>query len=153
MPAQRTPVPACHASGQPSDAPALPFYTRLMSVASTPSGSTPTGHLTIAPADSGPTTHVRTATTPSRLAHCPNPAVHMHSVPVSPETPAIAVVIRRLRRRRGLSQSACAELIGYSESWLSQVERGERGVDSVRALRELARVLHVDVHKLIEVVL
>src|SRR4051794_41070334 len=86
-------------------------------------------------------------------AMCPNPAAHLHPVPVTQERPAIAVVIRRLRRRRGLSQTECANLIGYSESWLSQVERGTRDVDSVRALRELARVLDVDVHKLIEVVL
>lgn len=59
MPAQRTPVPACHASGQPSDAPALPTYTRLLSVASTPSGFPPPGHLTAVPADSGPA--IRTA--------------------------------------------------------------------------------------------
>ncbi len=86
-------------------------------------------------------------------AMCPNPAAHLHPVPVNPELPVIAVVIRRLRPRRGLSQTACADLIGYSESWLSQVERGTRDVDSVRALRELARALDVDVHKLIEVVL
>jgi len=86
-------------------------------------------------------------------AMCPNPAAHLHPVPVTPEKPAISVVVRRLRRKRGLSQTECAELIGYSLSWLSQVERGERGIDSVRALRELARVLDVDVHKLIEVVL
>ncbi len=84
---------------------------------------------------------------------CPNPAAHLHPVPVTPELPAISIVIRRLRRKRGLSQIACADLIGYSESWLSQVERGERTIDSIRALRELARVLDVDVHKLIEVVL
>jgi hypothetical protein len=63
MPAQRTHVPAFHALGQPSDAPALPTYTRLMSVASTPSGSTLTGHLTTAPADSGPITHPTAAPT------------------------------------------------------------------------------------------
>ncbi|MEV6842028.1 helix-turn-helix domain-containing protein [Actinoplanes sp. NPDC051411] len=91
----------------------------------------------------------------TRPAMCPNPAAHMHPhpVPVTPELPAISMVVRRLRRKRGLSQTECAELIGYSASWLSQVERGERGIDSVRALRELARVLDVDVHRLIEVVL
>ncbi len=30
----------------------------------------------------------------------------------------------RRRRRRGLSQAALAGLVGRSESWLSQVERG-----------------------------
>jgi len=49
------------------------------------------------------------------------------------------------RRRRGLSQAAVAGLIGRSESWLSQVERGLRSVDSYSALRDLARVLRVDI--------
>jgi transcriptional regulator with XRE-family HTH domain len=38
--------------------------------------------------------------------------------------------IARARRRRGLSQAALAGLAGRSESWLSQVERGLRRVDS-----------------------
>jgi transcriptional regulator with XRE-family HTH domain len=75
-----------------------------------------------------------------------------NSTPV-PARPHIGAVIRRLRRRRGLSQVACAGLIGYSETWLSQVERGARPVDSISAMRELARVLDVDVRQLIEVVL
>jgi transcriptional regulator with XRE-family HTH domain len=52
------------------------------------------------------------------------------------------------RRRRGLSQAAVAGLVGRSESWLSQVERGLRGVDSHSVLRELARVLRVEVDAL-----
>lgn len=68
MPAQRTSMSACLASGQLSDASALPPYTRLMPVASTPSGSTPTGHLTTS-ADSGPATHC----TAAPQLTCPNP--------------------------------------------------------------------------------
>jgi transcriptional regulator with XRE-family HTH domain len=49
------------------------------------------------------------------------------------------------RRRRGLSQAAVAGLVGRSESWLSQVERGLRTVDSYSVLRDLARVLRVDI--------
>ncbi|MEN3269270.1 helix-turn-helix transcriptional regulator [Pseudonocardia sp.] len=49
------------------------------------------------------------------------------------------------RRRRGLSQAAVAGLVGRSESWLSQVERGLRNVDSYPVLRDLARVLRVDI--------
>lgn len=48
------------------------------------------------------------------------------------------------RRRRGLSQAALAGLVGRSESWLSQVERGLRHVDRLSVLMEMARVLHVD---------
>jgi transcriptional regulator with XRE-family HTH domain len=38
--------------------------------------------------------------------------------------------IARARRRRGLPQAVLAGLVGRSESWLSQVERGKRGIDS-----------------------
>ena len=53
--------------------------------------------------------------------------------------------IARARRRRGLSQAVLAGLVGRSESWLSQVERGRRGIDSRRVLTRLAEVLRVDV--------
>jgi transcriptional regulator with XRE-family HTH domain len=55
--------------------------------------------------------------------------------------------IARARRRRGLSQAVLAGLIGRSESWLSQVERGKRGVDSHSALVRLSEVLLVDVEE------
>ncbi|HET9256290.1 MAG TPA: helix-turn-helix transcriptional regulator [Pseudonocardiaceae bacterium] len=53
------------------------------------------------------------------------------------------------RRRRGLSQAALAGLIGRSESWLSQVERGISSVDRLSVLLDIARILHVDVESLI----
>jgi transcriptional regulator with XRE-family HTH domain len=56
--------------------------------------------------------------------------------------------IARARRRRGLSQAVLAGLVGRSESWLSQVERGKRGVDSHSVLRRLAEVLRVDIDEL-----
>ncbi|GAA0534985.1 helix-turn-helix transcriptional regulator [Saccharopolyspora thermophila] len=56
--------------------------------------------------------------------------------------------IRVYRRRRGLSQSALAGLVGRSESWLSQVERGIRSVDKLSILIDIARVLKVDVETL-----
>jgi transcriptional regulator with XRE-family HTH domain len=56
--------------------------------------------------------------------------------------------IAAYRRRRGLSQAALAGLIGRSESWLSQVERGVRSVDRLSVLLDLARVLRVDVEAL-----
>lgn len=62
--------------------------------------------------------------------------------------PEIGARIGQWRRRRGLSQVALAGLVGRSESWLSQVERGVRGVDSLAVVRELARVLRVDVDDL-----
>ena len=48
--------------------------------------------------------------------------------------------IARARRRRGLSQSVLAGLVGRSESWLSQVECGKRGVDSHAVLTRMAAV-------------
>ena len=55
--------------------------------------------------------------------------------------------IARARRRRGLSQAVLAGLVGRSESWLSQVERGKRGVDSHSVLVRLAEVLRVDIEE------
>jgi DNA-binding XRE family transcriptional regulator len=45
--------------------------------------------------------------------------------------------IATYRRRRGLSQAALAGLIGRSESWPSQVERGVRSVDRMSVLLDL----------------
>jgi transcriptional regulator with XRE-family HTH domain len=53
--------------------------------------------------------------------------------------------IARARRRRGLSQAALAGLVGRSESWLSQVERGQRQIDGHNVLMSLAQILRVDV--------
>ena len=52
------------------------------------------------------------------------------------------------RRRRGLSQVKLAGLLGRSESWLSQVERGARQIDRVSVLLKVAAALDVPVTKL-----
>lgn len=56
--------------------------------------------------------------------------------------------IARARRRRGLPQAALAQLVGRSESWLSQVERGKRSIDSHTVLTLMAEVLRVDINEL-----
>src|SRR5580658_8271972 len=56
--------------------------------------------------------------------------------------------IARARRRRGLSQTVLAALVGRSESWLSQVERGKRSIDSHAVLTQMAQVLHVQIEEL-----
>jgi transcriptional regulator with XRE-family HTH domain len=56
--------------------------------------------------------------------------------------------IARARRRRGLSQSVLAGLVGRSESWLSQVERGLRAVDSQSVISALTDILGLTVHDL-----
>jgi transcriptional regulator with XRE-family HTH domain len=58
--------------------------------------------------------------------------------------------IARARRRRGLSQATLAGLVGRSESWLSQVERGKRSVDSHTVLMSMAKVLRMDISELAE---
>ena len=62
---------------------------------------------------------------------------------------AIGGRIGAYRRRRGLSQAALAGLVGRSESWLSQVERGLRSVDRLSIILDLARVLRVEPQQLI----
>jgi transcriptional regulator with XRE-family HTH domain len=47
-----------------------------------------------------------------------------------------------------LSQAALAGLVGRSESWLSQVERGVRSVDRLSVLLDIGKILHVDVEAL-----
>ena len=56
--------------------------------------------------------------------------------------------IRVYRRRRGLSQRQLAGLVGRSESWLSQVERGILPVENLGILIRLAEVLRVQVRVL-----
>jgi hypothetical protein len=55
----------------------------------------------------------------------------------------------RRRLGRGLThavtQRVLADLVGRSESWLSQVERGIRSVDRMSVMVDLASVLHVKV--------
>jgi transcriptional regulator with XRE-family HTH domain len=65
-----------------------------------------------------------------------------------PEREAAGQRIARARRRRGLSQAVLAGLVGRSESWLSQVERGKRGVDSHSVLVRLVEALRVDIEEL-----
>jgi transcriptional regulator with XRE-family HTH domain len=47
-----------------------------------------------------------------------------------------------------LSQAVLAGLVGRSESWLSQVERGRRGIDSHAVLIRLADVLRIDLEEI-----
>jgi transcriptional regulator with XRE-family HTH domain len=56
--------------------------------------------------------------------------------------------VRIYRGRRGLSQKELAGLIGRSESWVSQVERGVRDVDRFSVLVDIAQVLKTNVQTL-----
>ncbi|WP_304453060.1 helix-turn-helix domain-containing protein [Nocardiopsis sp. YSL2] len=57
-------------------------------------------------------------------------------------------IIRRNRTRRGYSQAVLAGLVGRSESWLSQVERGILTVDSHDVLTRLSDVLRLPLAEL-----
>jgi transcriptional regulator with XRE-family HTH domain len=48
------------------------------------------------------------------------------------------------RRQQGLSRRVVANLVGRSEEWLRQVERGQRRLDSIEVFVHLARVLHIE---------
>ncbi|GAA3203626.1 helix-turn-helix domain-containing protein [Nonomuraea roseoviolacea] len=61
---------------------------------------------------------------------------------------AIGQRIARARRRRGLSQAVLSGLVGRSESWLSQVERGQRPVDNHTVINALAEILGLPVDEL-----
>jgi len=55
----------------------------------------------------------------------------------------VGELIARHRRRRGLSQAKLGELLDRSVSWVSQVERGARTIDSISTLEQIADILEV----------
>ena len=65
-----------------------------------------------------------------------------------PDDQLIGERIAYHRKRLGLSQVEFAGLVGRSESWVSQVERGVRPVDRMSVLQRVADVLSVSVAEL-----
>lgn len=57
--------------------------------------------------------------------------------------------IAYFRRRRGYSQVVLAGLVGKSDEWLSQIERGSRDVDRLSAIVALAGALRVEPARLL----
>lgn len=55
--------------------------------------------------------------------------------------------VRRLRREKGVSQEAFAELCGLHRTYVGAVERGERNV-SIDNITKIARALHVPIAQL-----
>lgn len=52
----------------------------------------------------------------------------------------LGLVLRDLRRRRGLTQAALADVLGVSRRWVNQVEQAKTNADIstvLRALKEL----------------
>lgn len=66
----------------------------------------------------------------------------------TPTAQAVGERIADHRKRLGLSQVELAGLIGRSDSWVSQVERGVRSVDRLSVLQKVADVLGVSVAEL-----
>ena len=60
----------------------------------------------------------------------------------------IGHVIAKTRRQRGLSQRDLARIVGRSESWVSQVERGIQPVHRLPVLKNLAHALSVNIDEL-----
>ncbi len=61
---------------------------------------------------------------------------------------ALGRKIAFFRARRGLSQREFGVIVSRSETWVSQVERGERRIDRMTVLREVADALNVPLSEL-----
>ena len=55
--------------------------------------------------------------------------------------------VRKYRRQKGLSQERLGELVGFSQSKISKIERGDW--DSLSDLRLVAKVLEVSIEELV----
>ena len=55
--------------------------------------------------------------------------------------------IRSYRQRRGLSQEACAEVLGVHRTYMGGLERGERNL-TLRSLERIAEQMGVEVEEL-----
>jgi transcriptional regulator with XRE-family HTH domain len=64
-------------------------------------------------------------------------------------TPTFAEIVRQARKRKNLSQVVLAEMVGMSQRWISDIERGVTVQPRLEALRRLADVLNLDVADLV----
>lgn len=65
------------------------------------------------------------------------------------DTLSVGERIAFYRRRRGLTQTVLAGLVGRSEDWLSKIERGEREIRRLDVLGEVAKGLRVSLGDLL----
>lgn len=65
--------------------------------------------------------------------------------------PSIGKRVAYARAWRGMTQQQLADRLGKSKSWVDKVERGARDLDRLSVLREIARVLQVDLAYLLGV--
>ncbi|WP_219994336.1 helix-turn-helix domain-containing protein [Actinokineospora spheciospongiae] len=59
------------------------------------------------------------------------------------------LLLRRARRRRGMSQTMLADRAGYTVSYISMIENGRRPLDHLPTVRTLAAALNVPVVELV----
>lgn len=62
----------------------------------------------------------------------------------------VALVVRTLRRDRGLSQAALAAKAGVTDAYIAQLETGKKKNPSLDVLKRLAKALGVPVAELLE---
>jgi transcriptional regulator with XRE-family HTH domain len=62
----------------------------------------------------------------------------------------LGAVVRRLRRREGLTQVRLAQRAGIDQGYLSQLESGKRANPSAVIVKRLARALGLRVTELLE---
>lgn len=56
--------------------------------------------------------------------------------------------VREIRKMKGLSQEAFADLAGVDRSYMGQIERGEQNVSLIK-IYQIAQVLNVDIVELL----
>lgn len=85
----------------------------------------------------------RTPRSTSSLWRAARPLPAARRPPAMADSHLVGERIAYHRKRLGLSQVEFAALVGRSESWVSQVERGVRSVDRMSVLQKVADVLTV----------
>jgi transcriptional regulator with XRE-family HTH domain len=58
--------------------------------------------------------------------------------------------VRYWRERRGFTRGHFADLMGRSPSWVDKIEAGERHLDRISVLEQVAEALHLPVHVLLD---
>lgn len=58
--------------------------------------------------------------------------------------------VRYWRERRGFTRGHFADLMGRSPSWVDKIETGERQLDRISVLEQVAEALHLPIHVLLD---
>jgi len=77
---------------------------------------------------------------PGALGSILEPKLHAHALTMSP----FSTYLRTLRRARGLRQIELAHMLGYEASYLSALERSQKGPPRKKFIERLIRGLKLD---------